>query len=299
MVIKVTHLVKKFGKTKALANISFHVARGDIVGFVGANGAGKTTTISSILGFITPTSGDIELFGERVVPASVHRLHKRVGYAAGDMELPARLTGAQYLYFIRRQSSKNHDKLFDSLCERFKPQLDKKIGTLSRGNKQKIALIGAFVTDPDLIILDEPTSGLDPVMQETFLQLVRESQARGKTIFMSSHYLNEVADVCNRVILMREGAVIKDISATELLKGSGKQVRVVVGQKTVTTPKNAVDITKETIEDITRLEFAFRGSVSELQAWAASIKQLRDIEITEYNLESAFKEMYANEEVRK
>lgn len=299
MVLKVTHLVKHFGQTNALNDISFHVEKGDVVGFVGANGAGKTTTISTILGFIVPTSGGVELFGKNVEPASVHKLHRRVGYAAGDMELPPRLTGAQYLQFVRRQSAGNNDALFDNLCERFKPQLDKKIGTLSRGNKQKIALIGAFVTDPELIILDEPTSGLDPVMQEAFLQLVRESQAVGKTIFMSSHYLNEVADVCNRVILMREGRVIKDVSADELLASSGKQVRVVADWKAIAPPKDATEVEKTTDKDSTVLAFAYHGDVAELQRWITGIKHLRDIEITEYNLESAFKEMYVNEEVRK
>lgn len=299
MVLKVTHLVKHFGKTKALNDISFQVEKGDVVGFVGANGAGKTTTISTILGFIVPTSGEVELFGKAVKPASAHTLHKRIGYAAGDMELPSRLTGAQYLHFVRRQSGKNHDKLFDDLCARFKPQLNKKIGTLSRGNKQKIALIGAFVSDPELIILDEPTSGLDPVMQEVFLQLVRESQTEGKTIFMSSHYLNEVADVCNRVILMREGRVIKDVSAEELLASSGKQVRVVTRQKTTNPPKDATEVERTTEKDGYVLSFAFRGETAELQRWVAALKQLQDIEITEYNLESAFKEMYENEEARK
>lgn len=299
MILKVTHLVKHFGTTKALEDISFEVAKGDVVGFVGANGAGKTTTISTILGFIVPTKGNVELFGENVMPGSVHKLHKRIGYAAGDMELPPRLTGAQYLHFVRRQSGKNHDELFDDLCQRFKPQLSKKIGTLSRGNKQKIALIGAFVTDPELIILDEPTSGLDPVMQEAFLQLVRESQIKGKTIFMSSHYLNEVADVCNRVILMREGQIIKDVSADELLASSGKQVRVVANWKAIIPPKDATEVEKAADKDGIALAFAYHGDVVELQRWIAGIKQLRDVEVTEYNLESAFKEMYTDEEVRK
>jgi ABC-2 type transport system ATP-binding protein len=298
MIIETLQVEKKFGDFSAIRNISLRVEAGEVVGFVGANGAGKTTTISTLLGFISPTSGEIRLFGKPLQAASAHIFHKRMGYAAGDMELPPRLTGAQYLQFVRSRSGKNHDKLFDDLCQRFKPELHKKIKDLSRGNKQKIALIGAFVTDPELIVLDEPTSGLDPVMQAVFLQLVREAQAKGKTIFMSSHYLNEVADVCSRVILMRSGEIIRDISASEMLQASGKQVRVVVSQKHLAPPKGATEIKSEIAQGKHVVSFAFTGGVGELQRWLGTIKQLEDIEITEYNLEAAFKDMYVGEETK-
>lgn len=299
MIIETFQVEKKFGSFSAIRNVSLRVKAGEVVGFVGANGAGKTTTISTLLGFTTPTSGEVRLFGKMLQVASAGTFHKRMGYAAGDMELPPRLTGAQYLHFVRRQSGGGHDALFDDLCQRFKPELHKNIKDLSRGNKQKIALISAFVTDPELIILDEPTSGLDPVMQAVFLQLVRESQAKGKTIFMSSHYLNEVADVCSRVILMRSGEIIRDISASEMLKASGKQVRVVTGQKHVVPPKGATEVKNEIIKGKHVVSFAFTGSAVELQRWLGVVQHLEDIEVTEYNLEAAFKEMYEGEETKK
>lgn len=295
-VIQLKHVTKRFGSLAALDNVSFKVRQGEIVGFVGANGAGKTTTISTILGFIGVTLGVVELFGEIVEPQNAYKLHHRIGYAAGDMGLPAKLTAKQYFSFLLHQSKGDHSARYTELCRRFKPQLDKKIGTLSRGNKQKIALIAAFITDPELIILDEPTSGLDPVMQETFLDLVRESRARGKTIFMSSHYLTEVADVCSRVILMRDGAIIEDVSAQALLSKSGKQVRVTTAYKATRPPKDVGELDVTTKGKLTHISFIFKGSAEELQLWVSGVKQLQDIEISEYNLEGAFKSLYKSEE---
>jgi len=295
-VIQLKHVTKQWGSLAALNDVSFKVQSGEIVGFVGANGAGKTTTISAILGFIGATVGTVELFGEKVEPQSAHKLHNRIGYAAGDMELPAKLTARQYFSFLLHQSDGDYADQYKELVQRFKPELGKKIGTLSRGNKQKIALIAAFMTDPDVVILDEPTSGLDPVMQEAFLGLVRDLRARGKTIFMSSHYLTEVADVCSRVLLMREGVIIQDVSAQQLLKRSGKQVHIVTGYKAIRPPKGASEVKTTTKGTKTTLSFVYNGPADELQPWIASVKQLLDIEITEYNLEGAFKSLYESEE---
>lgn len=298
VVLRLANITKQFGTTLALRNVSFTVRKGEIVGFVGANGAGKTTAISTILGFISPNEGEVMLLGEKVSPATAHHLHTRIGYAAGDMELPPRLTGEQFLRFVLHQSSGDHTQQLSDLVAKFKPQLDKKIGTLSRGNKQKIALIAAFVTNPEFIILDEPTSGLDPVMQEVFLDLVRATKARGATVVMSSHYLGEVADVCSRIILMRDGQVVRDLLAKEMLAGSGKAIRVVTGYRATRAPQGATDVELADQDGLTVLSFVSRAKAHELQVWLAGVKQLKDIEITEYNLEGVFKSLYESEETR-
>ncbi len=299
MIISVANMTKQFGSLKAVDDASFEVAKGEVVGFVGANGAGKSTTINAMLGFITPTAGKIMLFNQLVSTNSAHIQHARLGYAAGDMELPGTLTGKQYLSFLMHQYGKDVSKRLIELEKILKPQLDKKIGTLSRGNKQKVALIAAFMTKPELVILDEPTSGLDPIMQEVFIELVREEAARGTTIFMSSHYLTEVADVCSRVILMRQGKIIEDLSSDQLLAASGKKVSLITGYKRTQPPKGALDTIKETdANGNISLEFIWKQPPNELQQWLAGVKQLIDIEITEDSLDGVFKEMYATEKLQ-
>ena len=294
--ISLQGVTKQFGKFSAVKKIDIAVPKGQVVGFVGANGAGKTTTISMMLGFLSATEGSVELFGENIRPSNAHRSHQRIGYAAGDMELPAQLTGAQYLTFLRSQRKGGTDKHYQELLKRFSPQLTKKIGTLSRGNKQKIALVAAFMGEPELIVLDEPTSGLDPVMQEAFLNLVREYREKGKTVFMSSHYLQEVMDVCDRVILMSSGQVVEDVMTSELLKMGGKQVHVQTGYKTTKPPKGAESVEVYEVESGIALKFVYKANVAELQRWLAAVKQLQDVEISEYNLEEAFKSLYRTEE---
>lgn len=290
------YVTKRFDSMTAADSVSFSLQAGEVVGFVGANGAGKTTTISMMMGFIGPNDGVTKLFSESVSPGSAHASHRRVGYAAGDMELPAQLTGRQYIDFILHQSEGDHTKAYEALVARFSPQLDKKFHSLSRGNKQKIALVAAFLTEPELVILDEPTSGLDPHMQEVFLELVREQSRAGTTIFMSSHYLNEVADVCTRVILMREGEIIEDVSAKEMLRQSGKTVRIVTAYKATRPPQKATDVEITTDDGMATISFVYGDDVAELQRWLAGVKQLKDIEVSEYNLEGAFKSMYKTEE---
>lgn len=298
MILHFTGVTKRFGAYDAVKNASFTVEKGEIVGFVGANGAGKSTTINLLLGFINPTEGAITLFEESVSPQTAHHQHARLGYAAGDMELPRRLTGEQYLDFVAHQSGKDVSARREQLCDIFQPELKKKISALSRGNRQKVALIAAFLANPELVVLDEPTSGLDPIMQEKFLQLVRDEQARGVTVFMSSHYLNEVADVCSRILLMRKGEIIEDMSASELLKRSGKQVRIVTGAKLTKAPETAEEISSELKDESLVLSFVWKGIPAELQRWIATVKKLEDIEVTEYNLEETFRMMYENEEER-
>jgi ABC-2 type transport system ATP-binding protein len=294
-VIELRHVTKRFGRFTAVDGVDLQVTAGEIVGFVGANGAGKTTTISMLLGFLAPTGGEVRVFGRPVGPANAHRSHRRIGYGSGDMELPGQLTGRQYLRLVRSTTKTDSDR-YAELLKRFTPQLNKKIKSLSRGNKQKIALVAAFLGDPDVIILDEPTSGLDPVMQDVFLDAIRECKARGKTVFMSSHYLQEVMEVCDRVILMSRGKVVEDVRTNQLLAMGGKQVHIITGYRPTKPPRGAEDVESEFEDDVLHLRFVFKGDMGELQRWLAAVKQLQDIEVSEYNLEEAFKSLYQPEE---
>lgn len=295
-VIKLSGVTKKFGNFAAVEDVSFEVKAGEVVGFVGENGAGKTTTINMLLGFTSPSVGTVELFGERIQPAGAHVSHIKIGYASGDMALPERMTGEQYIRFAMAQTPGDHSERYAELVKVFKPQLPKKIATLSRGNRQKIALVAAFVTNPELVILDEPTSGLDPVMQDVFLDMVRQVASRGGTVFMSSHYLQEVADVGTRVLLMKQGRIVEDLSADQLTQRGGKIVTLTTKQK-VTLPKNnVVDADSRRIDHGYETSFGFTGDSSVLVKWLGGLTGIIDIVITDRTLEHEFKALYETQE---
>jgi ABC-2 type transport system ATP-binding protein len=294
-VIAVEGLTKNFRRFPAVEDISFSVEKGEVIGFVGLNGAGKSTTINMLLGFARPSKGTISLFGKQITTANAHKSHQNVGYATGDMHLFDEMTGRQYLRFVAKSYHLPlNSKRVAELVARFQPQLDKKIKTLSRGNHQKIALIAAFMVGPELIILDEPSSGLDPLMQQRFLELVRQTAAEGTTIFMSSHYLAEVADVCSRILLIKDGKLVKDISSAELEAAAGKLVQVETNEPV--RPPVASEIISQ---QRGTLKFVYRGKAEWLQRWVSSLTGLKDITITDHSAEAAFRELYGPEEESK
>lgn len=295
-IIETKNVSKLYNGTPAVKNVSFSVKKGEVVGFVGLNGAGKSTTINMLLGFQHSSKGEVFLFGEKVTLPNAHKSHRRIGFATGDMSLFDGMTGVQYLKFVAKSYGVSlKTPIFKELTERFDPQLDKKLKQLSRGNKQKIALIAAFMTKPELVVLDEPSSGLDPLMQQKFLDLVREEAEKGTTIFMSSHYLNEVVDVCSRILLIKNGQLIKDMPASQLELTSGKWVRVVTKIK-VSPPKSAEKVEHEEREDGHILQFVFNDKAIRLQAWLGTLPNLQDVSITDHNPEAAFEELYTTGE---
>lgn len=291
-IIQTRNLTKNYGGASAIKDVSFSVEKGEVIGFVGLNGAGKSTTINLLLGFQKPSEGEVLLFGEKVTLPNAHRSHHRIGFATGDMSLFDGMTGRQYLKFMARSYGASiKTDLFKRLVTRFEPQLDKKLTTLSRGNKQKIALIAAFMADPELVILDEPSSGLDPLMQQHFIELVREASQNGTTIFMSSHYLTEVADVCSRILLIKQGQLVKDIPTSALELTAGKLVRVVTKQ-TVTPPKSAEMVQQTAREDTHELQFIFKDKAIRLQEWIGTLPNLQDVTISDHSPRAAFEELY-------
>jgi len=293
-IIEVDKLSKVYDGVPAVDRVSFNVKPGEVVGFVGLNGAGKSTTINTMLGFLQPSSGYVKLFGQLVLPQSAHKTHEDIGFASGDMSLFENLTGSQYFKFVTKQFSLKDSTRLDALIDKLDPDLGKKIHDLSRGNRQKIALIAAFMMSPKLVILDEPSSGLDPLMQQVFIDLVREESAKGTTVFMSSHYLNEVTDVCSRILLIRDGKLIKDMLTAELTRGGGKIVKL-ISKKEIQLPANSKLLRSENENDKFETDFVFKGKVGELQNWMASLYGLIDITIVDHDKESAFEDLYALE----
>lgn len=223
--LELKKLTKTYGSARGVSDITLTVNKGEVFGFIGPNGAGKSTTIRMILDFIRPSKGSITVLGMRSKQDAV-AIHKRVGYIAGDMALDNRLTGKQYLEYTAHLQGGVPQANIQKLLTRLQCEPRKKIGSLSRGNRQKIALVGALMHDPDLLILDEPTSGLDPLMQVEFAKLIAEHTAKGKTAFISSHVLSEVQELCDRVGFIKEGKLLSVRSLHELLAESHRAVTV-------------------------------------------------------------------------
>jgi len=209
--IRTHNLTKHYGRSAmaALDGLSIAVQPGEVYGFLGANGAGKSTTIRLLLNFLQPTSGTATILGHDVVRESEQARHA-VGYLAGDVALYTKPTGSELLDYLSALQGGNHRSYRRQLETRFEADLHKPIGSLSKGNRQKIGIIQAFMHQPDVLILDEPTSGLDPLMQEAFYETVRESRERGAAILMSSHNLDEAQRICDRVGIIKHGKLIRE-----------------------------------------------------------------------------------------
>jgi ABC-2 type transport system ATP-binding protein len=205
--IETSLLGKTYGETRALVELSVRVEPGQVFGFLGPNGAGKTTTIRMLLGLQRPTTGEAQVLGLDAWAESVE-VHRRVGYLPGELALYPRLSGRQHVDRFARARGERDLSFAGQLCERFAVVLDRPARELSKGNRQKLGLVLAFMHRPELLILDEPTSGLDPLMQDEFERLVRETVAEGRTVFLSSHGLDEVQRLADRVALIRSGRLV-------------------------------------------------------------------------------------------
>jgi ABC-2 type transport system ATP-binding protein len=203
-----THgLTRSFGATVAVDRLDLRVEAGQIFGFLGPNGAGKTTTIRCLLNLCAPSAGQASVLGLDSVRDSV-AIHARCGYLPGEFELYPRMTGQRVLDWFMRARGDVDTAFRDELIERFEVIIDRPIRELSKGNRQKLGLVLAFMSRPDLLVLDEPTSGLDPLMQDEFHRLLHETIGDGRTVFLSSHELDEVQRVADRVAIIRSGRLV-------------------------------------------------------------------------------------------
>ncbi|MEO8104736.1 MAG: ABC transporter ATP-binding protein [Candidatus Saccharibacteria bacterium] len=217
--IVINKLSKKYrgSGTFAFHNLSLHVDAGEVYGFLGPNGAGKSTTIRTLLNFLQPTHGSASILGHDIAKEAV-AVRREIGYLAGDGAVYLKMNGHQYLEYLGELQPPTSQAFKQELTKRLQANLTKPLGELSRGNRQKISIIQAFMHQPRVMILDEPSSGLDPLMQEVFYELVAEAKGRGAAIFMSSHILGEVQKVCDRVGIIRGGKLIIERTIAEMAK---------------------------------------------------------------------------------
>lgn len=295
--LTVANISKRFGDIEAVRDVTFAVQPGEIVGFVGPNGAGKTTTISMLMGYLRPDRGTVHILGQKITPDSAHKVHRAIGFIAGDMVLPNALTGTQFLNFIAKQNGRDHEQ-YAQLLSQLSPVLNRPIHLLSRGNKQKIALIAALQHKPSILIFDEPTSGLDPLMQDVFLRAISQEASRGATVLMSSHILSEVSTICSRIVFMKAGKCILDQSIEAITGKLGKHV--VVTTPDVTKLKQFLPSSVSLISH-TQTQLRLLVATDELKnflRWITS-KNFTDITIEERELDDIFHELYIDTKGKK
>jgi ABC-2 type transport system ATP-binding protein len=215
LAIDATRLTKTFGARRGIDSVDLAVEPAQIYGFLGPNGAGKSTTIRILMGLYRPSHGTARILGHDCRTESV-AINRRTGYLPGELALPTALTGEEVLTRLARVRGTADTTYRDLLVERFAAELDRPIRALSKGNRQKIGLIAAFMHRPELLILDEPTSGLDPLLQEEFSDLLRETADDGRTVLLSSHDLAEVQRVVHRLSIIKEGKIIVSGTVDEL-----------------------------------------------------------------------------------
>ncbi|HEX9863584.1 MAG TPA: ABC transporter ATP-binding protein, partial [Acidimicrobiia bacterium] len=233
-------LSKSYGETLALDTLDLVVHTGEIFGFLGPNGAGKTTTIRLLLDIIRPDSGQATVLGLDPRAQGVE-LRRRVGFLPGDFVVDGRQTSWQFLTYLGNLRGGVSRASIESLGDRLDLDLDLRIGSLSRGNRQKVGLVQAFMHSPELLILDEPTSGLDPLVAREFLKLASEARHEGQTVFMSSHILSEVQQVADRTGIIREGRLIAVDDVDELRSRAIRNVRIVFADEVAATEFEAID----------------------------------------------------------
>ena len=217
-------LTKKYGAVTAVDNLNLRVERGQVFGFLGPNGAGKSTTIRMLLALQRPTRGRATLLG--LDAAGSVQVRRRVGYLPGDLELFPRLTGRQHIAWFLRARGVTDGSYAARLADRFQVVADRPVRELSKGNRQKIGLVLAFMHRPELLVLDEPTSGLDPLMQHEFETLLRETAEEGRTVFLSSHELDEVQRVTDRIAIIKDGRLVAEDTVDGLRRAAPRKMDV-------------------------------------------------------------------------
>lgn len=224
-VIDIRHLTKRYGNGKGVFDVTLCVGRGEVYGYLGPNGAGKSTTMRHLMGFTRPQSGFARIEGLDCWEEQ-DKIQRRVGYLPGEIAFPDDMTGTAYLKLIAQMRKLRDSSATERLLERFELDPGGRLKRMSKGMKQKVGIVAAFMHDPDILLLDEPTSGLDPLMQNRFIELIREEKERGKTILLSSHIFDEVEKTCDRVGMIRGGTLIQEATVDELRRSQQKTYQI-------------------------------------------------------------------------
>ena len=285
--IKINKLTKNYGKNRGINNIELEINNGEIYGFIGPNGAGKSTTIKTLLNFIFPTSGSAEILNKDIVKES-KEIKEFTSYVSSEVRYYSEVKVKDLLNYAASFFKEYNKEYVKELCDELEVELDKKIGELSLGNKKKVAIVQALLSNPKVIILDEPTNGLDPLIQQKLFKILLNEKSKGKTIFLSSHNLTEVEKFCDRVAVIKDGQIVDILNLKNINRDLGQRVIL---------KSNNIDIKR--IEEISdnikivdgEIQFIYKGNVNELIN-ILSKYNLEKLLIEEVNLEETFLNYY-------
>ncbi|MDD3221608.1 MAG: ABC transporter ATP-binding protein [Clostridia bacterium] len=287
-IIETKNLTKYYGKARGIIDLNLDVAQSEIFGFIGPNGAGKSTTIRTLLGLISPTSGNASIFGKDILKDKTEIL-SNIGYMPSEAMFYNNMRVHEVIRLSADLHKKDCRKNAAQLCKRFDLDTKKKVNELSLGNRKKVSIVCAFQHQPDLYILDEPTSGLDPLMQKAFFELIHERQQQGGTVFLSSHVLSEIQRHCQRAAIIREGRLIACDLVENLSNTKARQV-VLHGVNTVPALSDLKNIETST----NSVSFLFQGNMKDLISEIDKLP-ITDMTITEPELEEIFMHFYEGE----
>lgn len=293
-VIKLEHVTKDYGNGKGVFDVSFSVEAGEVFGYLGPNGAGKSTTIRQLMGFIHPQAGNCQIFGKDCF-AQASKIQSEIGYLAGELAFMEDMTGRKFLEFMAQMKGIKDLSRMEELLERFELNPQGKMRKMSKGMKQKVGLVCAFMGNPKAVILDEPTSGLDPLMQNRFVELILEEKRKGTTILMSSHIFEEVEKTCDRTAIIRAGKIVA-IEDMQSLSEKRKKIYTV----TLPDAQTAEQFVKESGVEIqgragNRVQLTAKKQISETLRLIAKYQPV-DLDIKTQSLEELFMHFYGEEE---
>jgi ABC-2 type transport system ATP-binding protein len=261
--IETTGLTKYYGSNRGVVDVDLTVEPGQVFGFLGPNGAGKTTAMRMLLDFLRPTDGAARVLGLDCQADSL-TIRSRTGYVGGDVSLYERLSGRELCVWLATLRGGAGVERIDALAERLGLDLDRPIGDLSTGNRQKVALVQAFMHEPELLVLDEPTAGLDPLVQHTFQEMVAEVAAEGRTVFLSSHVLDEVERTCDRVGIIREGRLVAVEDMKTLRRRALREVTIRFAEPVDLGPLRELDEVDEVSVDGDLVHLRYGGEADAL-----------------------------------
>ena len=287
-IIEVDHLTKYYGKSRGIVDVSFNVEEGEIFGFIGPNGAGKSTTIRLLLSLIHPSSGTAKVFDKDVTTRGPE-IRRDIGYLPSEVFYYEGMKVIDLLKYSASFYPGDHSERMHELSETMELEMNRRISDLSYGNKKKVGIVQGLLHSPKLLFLDEPTSGLDPLMQRKFFDLIRKENARGVTVFFSSHILGEVQRLCTRVGIIREGSLVEISNIRTLQQNNYKKVSLTVdGSNPLSFDMPGV--TNLQAENGT-VHFFFKGDINTVLQKISSV-QVADVTIEEPSLEEIFMHYY-------